>query len=268
MLNRLAPCLLFAVAATAPALAQDLASHRAAYNVTSFDRGRGTGNGGFAGSYAFELRETCEGWAVNQRMRLEIPAGRQPIVSEQTSLMSETRDGRRFRFEHRATANAKVTSQYKGEAVLDRENGSGQAHFSQPEGQTVSLPPGTQFPVSIMRLTLRKAKTNEGGFETPFFFGDKVKPPQTANVIIGRVPRRLADFALPENAGALGKGERIYFRGGFFDAGNKAAGEPTYEMSSITLDNGVELWGTNEQTDTAIEYRLTRLEPLPKPTCN
>jgi hypothetical protein len=82
------------------------------------------------------------------------------------------------------------------------------------------------------------------------------------------VPRRLADFALPENAGALGKGERIYFRGGFFDAGNKAAGEPTYEMSSITLDNGVELWGTNEQTDTAIEYRLTRLEPLPKPTCN
>lgn len=267
MLSRLLPCVLLSVVVAAPALAQDLASHRAAYAVSSFDRGRGVANG-FVGSYAFELRETCSGFAVNQRLRLEIPGGRQPIISEQTSTMAETKDGKRFSFEHRSTANAKVTGQFKGEALLDGENGSGQARFSEPEGQTVSLPPGTLFPVSLLRHTIRLSKTNDGGFEAPFFFGDKVKPPQTANVIIGRVPKRLADLPLPDNAAALGKGERIYFRGGFFDVGNKAAGEPTYEMSSVTLDNGVELYGTNEQSDTAIEYRLTRLEALPKPTCN
>jgi hypothetical protein len=38
-------------------------------------------------------------------------------------------------------------------------------------------------------------------------------------------------------------------------------------MSSITLDNGIELYGTHEESDGGIEYSITRLEPLPKPEC-
>ena len=37
--------------------------------------------------------------------------------------------------------------------------------------------------------------------------------------------------------------------------------------ASVTLDNGIELYGTHEQGDNGIEYRITRLEPLPKPEC-
>lgn len=266
MLNRLLACVVLTVIAV-PGMAQDLAPHRAAYTVSSLERAGRLGGGGYIGSYAFELRETCEGYAINQRMRLEIQGGRQPVVSEQTSLMTESKDGKRYRFEHRATANGKATSQFNGEGRLDGENGSGQVHFSQPQGQTVSLPPGTLFPVAMIRVTLQRAKAGENGFDAPFFFGDKVKPPQSANIIVGRVPKRLADLPIPDNAGDLAKGQRVYFRGGFFDSGAKAAGEPTYEMSSVTLDNGVELYGTNEQNETAIEYRLTRLEPLPKPEC-
>ena len=33
-------------------------------------------------------------------------------------------------------------------------------------------------------------------------------------------------------------------------------------MSSITLDNGIELYGTHEESDGGIEYRITRLEAL------
>ena len=60
-----------------------------------------------------------------------------------------------------------------------------------------------------------------------------------------------------------------YYRAGFFDAqaDGKGQGEPAYEMSSVTLDNGVELYGTHEESDGGIEYRITRLEPLPKPEC-
>jgi hypothetical protein len=39
-------------------------------------------------------------------------------------------------------------------------------------------------------------------------------------------------------------------------------------MSSMMLDNGIELYGTHEEGEGGIEYRMTRLEPLPKPTCN
>jgi hypothetical protein len=103
-----------------------------------------------------------------------------------------------------------------------------------------------------------------------FFFGDKVKPPQQVNVVIGRVPKRLADFKVPDEGASLAANRgRIYYRGAFFDPDPKDKnGEAAYEMSSLMLDNGIELYGTHEEGEGGIEYRMTRLEPLPKPTCN
>ena len=37
-------------------------------------------------------------------------------------------------------------------------------------------------------------------------------------------------------------------------------------LFSATLDNGIELFGTHEEGENGIEYRITRLEALPKPT--
>ena len=122
----------------------------------------------------------------------------------------------------------------------------------------------------LTRATIQHAKAEDGGFDALFFYGEKVKPPQSVNVVIGRVPRRLADFKLPEGAEPLAENRaRIYYRGGFFEAEPKGqTGEAAYEMSSLMLDNGIELYGTHEEGDGGIEYRITRLEPLPKPTCN
>src|SRR6266851_2817043 len=193
------------------------------------------------------------------------------VVSEQLSQMTESRDGKKLRFEHRSTTDGRETSLVKGDALLG-DDGSGQARFSEPEGQTVALPVGTLFPVAIARETIRQAKAGEGGFDALFFYGEKVKPPQSVNIVIGKVPKRLATVRIPEAAEQLADGRsRIYYRAGFFEALSKgqvqAQGEPTFEMSSITLDNGIELYGTHEENDGGIEYRITRLEPLPKPEC-
>ena len=267
MLNaRLVSLTAAAVALAAPAVAQDFVPHRAAYSVNTLERGR---TGGSAGTYAYELRLTCEGYIVNQRLRLEVSGGREVVVSEQQSQMSESRDGRKLRFEHRNTANGKASGTVKGEALLD-DDGRGQSRFTDPEGRSVPLPAGTLFPVAISRATIQHAKAGDSGFDALFFFGDKVKPPQAVNVLIGKVPKRLAELAIPEGAEALVAGrERVYFRGGFFDANPGPKGDQaTFEMSSLTLDNGIELYGTHEETDSGIEYRITRLEALPRPTCN
>ena len=113
-------------------------------------------------------------------------------------------------------------------------------------------------------------QAGESGFDTQFFFGEKVKPPQSVNILIAKLPKRLADVKIPEGGEQLADGRtRIYYRAGFFDAqaDGKGQGEPAYEMSSVTLDNGVELYGTHEESDGGIEYRITRLEALPKPEC-
>ncbi len=258
----------FGIAIATPVMAQDFAAHRAVYSVATLEKGKPSGDA--PGTYAYEFKQTCDGgYVINQRLRLEIAGARGSVVSEQQSQMTESRDGKKLVFEHRTTANGKQTGLVKGEALIG-DDGSGQARFTDPEGQTVALPVGTLFPVAIARATIRQAKAGENGFDTQFFFGEKVKPPQSVNILIGKVPKRLAEVKVPEGAEDLVDGRmRVYYRAGFFDAGTKGQGEPAFEMSSLTLDNGIELFGTHEEGDGGgIEYRITRLEALPKPSCN
>ena len=51
-------------------------------------------------------------------MRLELEGGKGAVVSEQQSQMTESRDGRKLKFEHRASSTASATSELKGEATL------------------------------------------------------------------------------------------------------------------------------------------------------
>ena len=260
------PCAI-AVLFAWPAAAQELAPHRAAYDVVMLDHGKPAA--GASGTYAYELRGTCEGYVMIQRMRLTLESGRGTVVSEQQSQMTESRDGRKLQFDHRSTADGRVTGQWKGEATIG-EDGKGQARFSEPDGQTVTLPAGTMFPSAIARATVQHARAGDSGFDALFFYGEKVKPPQAVNVLIGRVPKRLADLPVPKGAEALAaKRARIYYRGGFFDADPKGKGEQAaFEMSSLMLDNGIELYGTHEEADGGIEYRISRLESLPAPNCH
>jgi hypothetical protein len=267
LIRRLIPGALAAATLALPAAAQEMQPHRAVYSANLLERGKP--DGGAPGTYAFELKLTCDSYIINQRMRLDIEGGRGSIVSEQQSQMTESRDGKKLHFEHRSTVNGRVASQFRGEATLD-DDGRGQARYSEPEGQSVALPAGTMFPIAISRATIRHAKAGDGSFDALFFYGEKVKPPQAVNVLISRVPKRLADLRIPDGAEELVNGRsRIYYRGGFFDAQPKGQGEQAaFEMSSLLLDNGIELYGTHEEGDGGIEYRITRLEPLPKPNCN
>ncbi|MBM3643396.1 MAG: DUF1849 family protein [Alphaproteobacteria bacterium] len=268
MLTRAAPLLAMAAAcglAAGPLAAQDFAPHRAAYNVTPLP---GAAGGGVSGSYAYELRATCDSFTIVQRLRLEFPTGTGTLAHEQQSRIEESRDGRSMRFDHTSTVSGRRTERNAGEARL-APGGAGDARFSEPAGQSVALPADTLFPIGIARAVVRRFQAGENGLEARFFFGDKAKPPRIANAVIGRVPRRLADLAVPESGRALAEGrQRVYFRVGFFEPDAKDGGTPAYEMGSVTLDNGVELYGTHEQRDMSIEYRIVRLEALEKPTCN
>lgn len=249
----------------AQASAQEMVPHRAVYEVGAIENGKPTG--GTPGTYAYELKLTCDGYVINQRLRLETAGQRSAVVSEQQTQMTESKDGRKLTFEHRSVTGGKQTSLMKGEATMS-DDGTGEARFSDPPNQTVALPKGTMFPVAIARATIRAAKAGDNGIDARFFFGDKVKPPLAVNALIGRVPKRLADLKIPDGAEALADGRtRIYYRAGFFDEDTKKQGEPAFEMSSVTLDNGIELYGTHEQSEGGIEYRITRLEALPKPEC-
>ena len=161
MLNRrlLAPLVSVLVLAV-PAMAQEMAPHRAVYAVSAIENGKSTGN--TPGTYAYELKLTCDGYIIHQRLRLESAGQRSAVVSEQQTQMSESKDGKKLSFEHRSVTGGKQTSLIKGEAIM-ADDGTGQARFSDPQNQTVALPAGTLFPVAIARATIRAAKAGENG---------------------------------------------------------------------------------------------------------
>src|ERR1044071_4187623 len=70
LIFRSLPVAALAMALALPATAQELQPHRAVYAVTMLEKGKA--GMGPPGTYAFELRQTCEGYVINQRMRLEI----------------------------------------------------------------------------------------------------------------------------------------------------------------------------------------------------
>jgi hypothetical protein len=259
----------FAIAALAlPAAAQDLQAHRAAYDVATLDHGKPSPDS--PGTYAFELKLTCDSYIINQRLRLQVDSSKGPMLTEQLSQMTESRDGRKLHFEHRSSVNGQQTSLVRGDAVLAAD-GSGEARFSEPEGQAVALAAGTLFPMALTRLTLKHAAAGDASFDALFFYGEKPQFPQAVNILIGKVPKRLSELKIPDEGRSLVEGRsRIYYRGGFFDPDPKKEGEPAaFEMSSLTLDNGIELYGTHEENDGGgIQYSISRLEPLPKPNCN
>src|SRR5260370_39550980 len=90
-----------------PAVAQDLAPHRAVYSVTTLEHGKP--GDGVPGTYAYEIKLTCDGYIVNQRLRLEIPRPRGIVVSEQLVQMAGSRDGKKLSFGHRSTTDGRET---------------------------------------------------------------------------------------------------------------------------------------------------------------
>ena len=109
LMTRLLPTAALLVATgLAPAMAQEFASHRAVYEVSALENGKP--GSGLQGTYAYELRQTCDGaYVIHQRLRLEA-AGQRGAVTEQQTQMTESKDGRSLRFEHRSLAGGKQTS--------------------------------------------------------------------------------------------------------------------------------------------------------------
>src|SRR3982750_2995266 len=129
-----------ATAVALPTAAQELQPHRAIYTVSMLEKGK-VGMGA-PGHYAFEVKQTCDGYVIQQRMRLEVEGAKGSEVCGQTSQVTENRAGRRRKLKKPRTLNGKTTGNQKGVASLD-DRGGGQSLFGEPEGQSVALPKGT-----------------------------------------------------------------------------------------------------------------------------
>ncbi len=173
------------------------------------------------GTYAFELKQTCVGCVINQRMRLEVEGGKGSVV-QRADLADCSRAGTGGNCTSSITAPPTAGRPACCVAMRPSTPRSRPVVVQRAGGPVGCVAQGARCSQCPYRATIQHAKAEDGGFDTLFFYGEKMKPPQSADVVVGRVPKRLADFKLPEGAEPLTANRaRIYYRGAFFEADPK-----------------------------------------------
>jgi len=246
-----------------PLQAADLAPYRAAYTLKFDGGGSGSGIVDASGAMTAEWRQTCEGWSVEQRIRMELINGDGDALVTDTGYTSwESSDGLTFRFNVRTLRNEELVEEFGGDAKLNGRGGAGTARYTLPEKRTMKLPPGTLFPMAHSELLLRAAEGGKNRLAATVFDGATKEGVAEVNAIIGK------RGVVPQSEKAEPLTTRPYWpvRLAFFDLGSDET-MPHYELGMRMFDNGVAGDQIMDFGDFRMRAVLTEIEPLPKPKC-
>jgi hypothetical protein len=257
------------------ALAADIDPHRALYSLTLGSSKMASGVLGANGAMYYEWGETCDGWTVEQRFRLQISYAESSSSELSSTLVTwESKDGLRYRFNERRLRDGAPDEELHGEANLDGPGKGGKAEFTKPESATMTLAPGVIFPTAHTLVLIDQALAGNQFVARKVFDGSSVENASQITAVIGP---KLApgtagngeDEEKPSDAALKSPllqkpGWRV--RLAFFPP-DSTAETPDYELGMRLLSNGVSQDMELDYGDYVIKARLDEIEPLPKPAC-
>lgn len=242
--------------------------HRAVYDMALASVKNGANIIGVSGRMLFEWRDVCDGWAVQQHLRLHFvyAEGEESDVTS-TELTWEAKDGKRYTFNIRRVSDGKETERFVGKATLGKNGGT--VTYTVPEKKEMSLPPGTLFPSAHTEMILEKAMAGEKLFTRRIFDGSDevgsddvsvfINPPRAYVQETDTDPKLKSKPLLNETAWPV--------RMAFFKI-NTETGEPDYEMNLELLSNGVARKMLIDYGDFSVTGILSDVEPMPPSGCS
>lgn len=248
------------VAATAAG--PSMAPHRAAYSLHLMNTEPGSKVIGVDGGISYELADTCDGWAVEQRYLLRVLRVEGPeFVIATTFVTWESKDGRRYRFNVKRTRNGE-REDIGGEATLGPD-GTGAVRFAAPEEKSLPLPAGTLFPTAHTQLLLQQAAAKARFDRRTVFDGTEATGAMPVFATI--LPRRPADGST-KIAAPLGP-EPVWpiFLAFYGEDGTEAL--PQFEMAMTLQDNGIVAGLDFDYGDFSVQGRLDVVEAVAAPAC-
>jgi hypothetical protein len=257
-----------AICGMLPALAADagqarsgFAPHRALYSMSLGSTKRDSGITDVEGRMAFEWREDCDGWVIEQRYAIRYFGASNTVREVDTTFATwESKDGKRYRFFVTNKPSSGVPAKIEGFASHPGKGGSGMARFTVPDEADFELSPSALFPSAHTFAMIDAALEGAKFFASPMFDGSEVEGPTSVSAVMGR-ERTDSDAEDP-----LLKGKHWPVRMAFFAADSKGS-EPTYEMSATMHSNGVASDLLLDYGDFTVKVQLKSLEELPKPAC-
>lgn len=232
----------------------DLAAHRAVYQLTL---GSAKGDiAGATGTMAYEVLDSCDGWATRQRLDMTITnRDGQDIKMVSDYSTWEAKDGLRLRFQTRQTTDTAVTSEVAGEATLPAPGEIGSVHYLVPAESTKALPAGTLFPMAHTAAIIAGAEAGRKFMAIPLFDGTSADGAQNSSIAVTSWTGPAAN-KWPELA-ALPSG-RVHVA--FFDR-NDNAQQPDYEVGMRYWQNGVADDLTMDFGDFVMSGKLAEFKP-------
>jgi hypothetical protein len=264
-------------APAAPSEAVDVEPHRAVYDITLTTARPGSGIGNLTGRMVYEVTgNRCEGWTQSMRFvtRLANSEGA-TILSDLRSSTWEDGKGSQFRFSSTHNRNVKDSEQTEGDAkragTAAGSEGPVTVTLAKPEAQTLTLAPGTHFPMQHTLALLAAARRGDSLHRSDLYDGsDKGAKVFATSAVIG--PRQTG---MAGRLPAVRNGERLsglaawpmavaYFEK---DKTEKTDAVPDYELSFVAFENGVSSKLDIDYGDFAVRGTLVEVTFLPAAAC-
>jgi hypothetical protein len=220
---------------------------------------------GAEGLLDFDLKDTCDGWATNIKLKvvMSLESGDNGGY-ETTQVTWESKDGSSYRYliKNRGGGGG-GEEQLRGEARIDAQ-GKGAVTSDLPSRAEAALPEGTLFPLSHTRLVLKQAAAGESVVTAEFFDGSASTETMQVSALIGTGEKDWPGLTkkFPELAGKIS-----YPVGLAYYLGEDNDGVPDQEQFLQLYENGV--LGALNLSLGAIKIRaaLSSLKLQPDPGC-
>ncbi len=240
----------------------DLLPHRVVY---SLDLGSGSSLTGGNGLLTFEIKDVCNGWAMDLKAEIALAGEDGEIHRLGWSLVSwEAKDGKRYRYFMREFTDGKESSRRRGEARRDSSTGPAKLVADLPEQGEFNLPKGTLFPVQHTEALIKGEATGESYILANFFDGSTGNSEVEVGAALGRgaLDWEPAGKSFPEL-----KGVRSFPVALAFYISSSAEGVPDNEQSMRLFSNGVVGSSTFPLGDIKVRADIAELTPLAPEKC-
>ncbi len=259
-----------------PADSLELIAHRALYEITLESVRNGSEITGLEGRMMLEWADACEGWTVNQKVRMVLShVGGPPLKNEFSFSSFESKTGENFRFSMRSSSDGKPYEEFVGTATRDDLSDAsvgGHVTFTSPDGVELDLPPATMFPSEHLFLVVERALAGDRMVARTVFSGTGPDSIHDVTAFIGPV--------IPENSQQVGtdnpnagaamqdlSGLRSWPVAMAYFPHEQQELEPEFEVSYRLLENGVAGNLLLDYGEFSMRAVLDNIELLSSPDC-
>jgi len=266
----------FSAMGAGPVLSVELSAHRALYEITLESVRNGSEITDLRGRMMLEWADACDGWTVNQKVRMVLShVGGPPLNNEFSFSSFESKVGENFRFSMRSSSDGRPYEEYVGTASRGTPQNSksgGHVEFTSPDGVEMDLPDETMFPSEHLFLVVERALAGEHMIARTVFSGTGPDSVHEVTAFIGpEIPKDSRHVGVDDpdaDDAMLGlTGLRSWpVAMAYFPHADQGL-EPEFEVSYRLLENGVAGNLLLDYGEFAMRAVLDKIEFLSSPNC-